>query len=58
MYTPKKCAFCGKDVHLGTGVMLVLNDGSSKTYCSSKCRYNDTKLGRDPRKYKWARGEK
>jgi len=57
LYTPKKCAFCGKDVHLGTGVMFVLNDGSSKSYCSSKCKYNDTKLGRDPRKYKWARSK-
>ena len=58
MYTPKKCFFCGKDVHLGTGILLVLNDGSSKSYCSSKCRYNDLKLKRDPRKLKWARRKK
>ncbi len=55
MFAPKKCAFCGKDVHLGTGLLLVLNDGSSKSYCSSKCRFNDLKLKRDPRKLKWAR---
>jgi large subunit ribosomal protein L24e len=45
-------------VHLGTGILLVLNDGSSKSYCSSKCRYNDLKLKRDPRKLKWARRKK
>jgi ribosomal protein L24E len=40
------------------GVLLVRNDGSTKSYCSSKCRFNDLKLGRDPRKLKWARKEK
>jgi large subunit ribosomal protein L24e len=35
--------------------MLVMNDGSSKSYCSSKCKINDRKLKRDPRKLKWAR---
>ena len=58
MYSPKKCGFCGRDVHLGTGILLVMNDGSSKPYCSSKCRYNDLKLRRDPRKLKWARRRK
>ncbi|MBI2648295.1 MAG: 50S ribosomal protein L24e [Thaumarchaeota archaeon] len=55
MYTPKRCAFCGKAIHLGLGLMLILNDGSSKSYCSSKCKVNDAKLKRDPRKLKWAR---
>jgi large subunit ribosomal protein L24e len=58
LYTPKKCAFCGKDVHLGTGIMFIQNDGSSKSYCSSKCKLNDIKLDRDPRKFKWARSPK
>ncbi|MDA4135608.1 MAG: 50S ribosomal protein L24e [Thaumarchaeota archaeon] len=58
MYTPKKCAFCGREVHLGTGVMLVMNDGTTKSYCSNKCKVNDNKLERDPRKYKWARSPK
>jgi ribosomal protein L24E len=35
--------------------MLILNDGSSKSYCSSKCKVNEVKLKRDPRKLKWAR---
>jgi large subunit ribosomal protein L24e len=55
LYSPKKCAFCGKDIHLGFGITLIRNDGSAKAYCSSKCRFNDTKLRRDPRKLKWAR---
>ena len=56
MYVPKRCAFCGKEVHLGSGVLLAKNDGSTKSYCSFKCKVNDLKLGRDPRKLKWARG--
>ena len=55
MYVPKKCAFCGKEVRLGAGVLFVRNDGSTRPYCSTKCRVNDLKLGRDPRKFKWAR---
>ena len=40
------------------GVLLVRNDGSTKSYCSTKCRVNDLKLGRDPRNLKWARKAK
>ncbi len=55
MYVPKRCAFCGSEVRLGSGVLVVKNDGSTKSYCSLKCRVNDSKLRRDPRKLKWAR---
>ena len=58
MYVPKKCAFCGKEVRLGSGILFVRNDGSTRSYCSSKCKFNELKLGRDPRKLKWARGSK
>jgi len=58
MYVPKRCAFCGKEVRLGSGILFVRNDGSTRSYCSSKCRINELKLGRDPRKLKWARGGK
>lgn len=58
MYAPKRCSFCGKEVRLGFGILYVRNDGSTKMYCSSKCRVNDMKLKRDPRKLKWARGKK
>ncbi|MGB9660137.1 MAG: 50S ribosomal protein L24e [Nitrososphaerales archaeon] len=53
MFAQKKCSFCGKDVTLGYGLMLVRNDGSIYWYCSSKCRKNSLKLRRDPRKLKW-----
>jgi large subunit ribosomal protein L24e len=55
MYVPKKCVFCGKEVRLGSGILFVKNDGSTRAYCSSKCKTNDLKLGRDPRNLKWAR---
>jgi large subunit ribosomal protein L24e len=55
LYVPKKCAFCGKDVHLGEGILFVRNDGSTRSYCSSKCRISDLKLGRDARDLKWTR---
>jgi len=58
MYVPKRCAFCGREVRLGSGILFVRNDGSTRSYCSSKCRINELKLGRDPRKLKWARGAK
>lgn len=58
MYVPKHCAFCGKEVRLGLGVLLVKNDGSTRSFCSSKCKVNAVKLGRDPRKFKWARRNK
>lgn len=55
MYVPKRCAFCGREVRLGYGILYVRNDGSTKSYCSNKCKVNDLSLGRDPRKLKWAR---
>ncbi|HZW85341.1 MAG TPA: 50S ribosomal protein L24e [Nitrososphaerales archaeon] len=58
MYVPKHCAFCGKDVRLGSGILFVKNDGSTNSYCSSKCRVNHLKLRRDSRKLKWARRPK
>ncbi len=55
MYVPKRCAFCGREVRLGSGILFVRNDGSTRAYCSSKCKANELKLGRDPRKLKWTR---
>ncbi|PIN89011.1 50S ribosomal protein L24e [Candidatus Pacearchaeota archaeon CG10_big_fil_rev_8_21_14_0_10_34_76] len=48
-----KCVFCGKDNEDFKGVFLMKNDGSVNYYCSSKCRKNNLKLGRDKRKIKW-----
>jgi len=33
--------------------MYVNLDGSTRWFCSSKCRKNALKLRRDPRKLKW-----
>lgn len=47
------CSFCGRLIEPGTGIMYVKNDGSILWFCSSKCRKNYLKLGRNPRKLKW-----
>jgi len=49
----RKCSFCGKEVTSGTGRQFVRNDGSVLYFCSNKCRLNQLKLKRDPRKLKW-----
>lgn len=49
----RKCSFCGSEFPGGTGMMYVRNDGSILWFCSSKCRKNSLKLGRDARKLKW-----
>ena len=53
MLAGKKCDFCGRDIRLGQGMMVVKNDGETLSYCSSKCRKNAIDLHRDPRKLKW-----
>ncbi|MAH21828.1 MAG: 50S ribosomal protein L24e [Thaumarchaeota archaeon] len=53
MSLQKTCSFCRGETKTGTGLTLVLNDGSVHLYCSSKCRKSDSKLKRDPRRIKW-----
>ena len=48
-----KCTFCGKEENSFKGVHLIKNDGSTNYFCSSKCRVNALKLGRDKRKVRW-----
>lgn len=48
-----RCSFCGEDFPSGIGIMYVRVDGTIYWFCSSKCRKNMMKLGRDPRKLKW-----
>lgn len=50
----KKCAFCHTPLEQGSGKMLVRRDGTVFYFCSSKCERNMIKLGRKPRKFKWA----
>ncbi|MEK6847701.1 MAG: 50S ribosomal protein L24e [Nanoarchaeota archaeon] len=35
-----KCSYCGKEYHVPRGLTLVMNDGTVKYLCSSKCRKN------------------
>ena len=48
-----KCIFCGKEEHAFIGIHLFKNDGSTSYFCSSKCRQNTLKLGRDKRRVGW-----
>ncbi len=48
-----KCSFCNKTLEPGTGTMYVSKVGKILYFCSSKCRKNSIKLGRNPVKLKW-----
>lgn len=48
-----KCVFCGREQEDYKGLYLIKNDGTMTYYCSSKCRKNNLKLGRDKKKIKW-----
>lgn len=50
---PHICAFCGKEISPGKGIMYVKNDGTVYWFCSRKCRVSFLKFKRDPRKLKW-----
>lgn len=49
------CSFCDDELAKGTGVMFVKRDGTIYHFCSSKCRKNTLKLGREGRRQKWTR---
>lgn len=48
-----KCTFCGRDEHPSRGIHVIKNTGTVAYYCSSKCRKNAEKLGRDKRNVRW-----
>ncbi len=48
-----KCNFCGREDSPHKGLHLIKNDGTIAFFCSSKCRKNALKLGRDNRKVRW-----
>ena len=49
------CTFCGDEIRLGTGKMLVLKDGKIQYFCAMKCEKNLHKLGRKARTTTWTR---
>lgn len=48
-----KCVFCGREERYFKGTHVMKNNGTIAYYCSSKCRKNAEKLGRDKRKVRW-----
>jgi large subunit ribosomal protein L24e len=55
MVEHRVCSFCGEAIEPGTGSLYVRRDGTQFLFCSSKCRKNLTRLGRQPRYFKWTR---
>ncbi len=51
----RECSFCGTEIEPGTGMVYIRRDGAVINFCSKKCRVNQTKLKRVPRKVKWTR---
>jgi large subunit ribosomal protein L24e len=51
----RECSFCGTEIEPGTGMVYIRRDGAIINFCSKKCRINQTKLKRVPRKVKWTR---
>ncbi|MEM4481935.1 MAG: 50S ribosomal protein L24e [Desulfurococcaceae archaeon] len=48
------CTFCGNQLEPGSGLMYVLNDGSTLWFCCRKC-LKSYLMERDPRKLKWTK---
>ena len=48
-----RCAFCGKEIRPGHGIMYVKNNGTVLWFCSSKCRKSMMELRRNPKRLKW-----
>ncbi len=55
MVIKRVCTFCGEEIEPGTGSMYVKKDGTVYYFCSSKCRKNFLKLGREPRRVRWTK---
>ena len=51
----RTCAFCGRPIEPGTGIMYVTKRGEILWFCSSKCFKNYIKLRRKKTKVKWVR---
>ncbi len=52
------CHFCNKVIPEGTGILFVKKDGTSYSFCSSKCEKNQIKLKRKSAKIVWAKKPK
>ncbi len=52
-----RCSFCKDMYEFPKGTTVVQKDGTTRFYCSSKCR-KSMEMGRDNRKVKWVRKKK
>ena len=55
MVDRKNCSFCGQEIEPGTGSLYIRKDAVSYNFCSNKCRKNQIKLGRIPRRTRWTK---
>lgn len=53
MISQKVCSFCGRPIKPGTGLTVIMNDGSVLRFCSLRCRIYMLEYKKDPRKLKW-----
>jgi len=52
------CSFCANEIPKGKGIIFVKRDGTTYYFCSSKCRKNLLKLGREGRRFKWTKASR
>ena len=53
MVKVKKCAFCGYDIPIGRGIMVVRRDGTVLSFCANKCRKAMLVQKKKARKTRW-----
>lgn len=53
MVEKRNCSFCGREIEPGTGSMYVRRDAVIFNFCSNKCKKNQVKLERIPRRTRW-----
>ncbi len=52
------CSFCSKEIPKGKGYTFAKKDGTTYSFCSSKCRNNQLGLKRVGKKADWVKRRK
>ena len=47
------CSFCNNEISRGTGMLYIYKDGTTLSFCSSKCKKNQLNLKREGRLQGW-----
>ena len=55
MVVTYKCSFCEHEIPPGKGITYVKTDGTVYRFCSRRCRVNNLRFKRDPRRLKWTK---